>query len=504
MNNKKLLFINRPIFRIPAVLVISAVIVLSASNLFSGKGPAEGAPAEQFNEHLRKRIPELMEYYNIPGVSFALVDDARIVWTETFGYADMEKGEKMTEDSMCRVESISKAVTAWGVMKLAEEGRIDLGAPVEGYFTSWEFPETRFSTDTITARRLLSANAGLPLGTIGIRFSPEDRNIPSLTQRLTDYAVPFQEPGSSFYYSNVGYWILELLLEEVTGTDFARYMDTSILDPLGMKDASFSWSEEFDARIPKGYDSRGNPVPPYIYPDQAAGGLFATARDIASFVIAGMNGFPKGRDGKRVLPARSIETIYSPAVDTTGYYGIVFDSYGFGHFIETLPSGNQAVAVGGQGTGWMCHFHSVPESGDGIVILTNSGNSWPFFAHILRDWTGWLGFGRPGMGVINTGQMLIWIFIGLVLAAVIRQSWKVIQDWAGGSRRLAPFAREARGLRIAAAAGFAVLGAGLLWVFTRDYFFLNSTFPIASGWLWGVLSAAEGVLLLSALLPRRR
>ena len=345
MKNKKPLFINRPVFRIPAVLIIAAAAVLSASDLFPGKGPAEGAPADQFTGYLRKRIPELMEYYDIPGVGFALVDDAKIAWTEAFGYADIENSKKMTEDSVCRVESISKAVTAWGVMKLEEEGRIDLDVPVERYFKSWEFPESRFSTDAITVRRLLSANAGLPLGPIGIRFSPEDRNIPSLKQRLIDYSILFQEPGSSFYYSNVGYWVLELLIEEVNGSDFEKYMDKTILGPLGMNDSSFTWSEEFDARIPNGYDSRGNPVPPYVYPDKAAGGLFATAHDIASFICAGMTGFSDADQG--VLDTNSIDMIYSPAAQTTGYYGIVFDSYGLGHFIETLPNGKKAVAVGG-------------------------------------------------------------------------------------------------------------------------------------------------------------
>jgi hypothetical protein len=205
---------------------------------------------------------------------------------------------------------------------------------------------------------------------------------------------------------------------------------------------------------------------------------------------------------EEVLSATSIETIYSPVVDITGYYGIVFDSYGLGHFIESLPGGKKAVAVGGQGTGWMCHFHSVPETGDGIVVFTNSQNSWPFFAHILSGWAQWRGFPSVGMGMINTGQALIWVLIGLILAAVLWQSWRVVQDWAAGRRRFAPLAEEARGLRVVEFLLFLAIAAGLVWILSLDYFFLDSTFPVASGWLWAVLTAADAVLLFTAFLPR--
>ena len=90
-----------------------------------------------------------------------MVKRAEIVWSKAYGYADLEKGRKLTIDSFCRVESISKSVTAWGVMKLVEQGKIGLDDPVEQYLVDWNFPESEYPTEKITIKRLLSHSAGM-------------------------------------------------------------------------------------------------------------------------------------------------------------------------------------------------------------------------------------------------------------------------------------------------------------------------------------------------------
>lgn len=99
------------------------------------------------------------------------------------------------------------------------------------------------------------------------------------------------------------------------------------------------------------------------------------------FIKAGMVNYSD--TGNNVLNYRSITDLYKPVVKVPGLYGIAFNSYGLGHFIEYLPEGLKAVSHGGQGHGWMTHFHFIPEMGDGIVILTNSQRSWPLIAGVL-------------------------------------------------------------------------------------------------------------------------
>lgn len=405
----------------------------------------------------------------------------------------------MTTDTYCRVESISKPVTAWGVMKLVESGKLDLDQPVASYLKNWSFPASPFSTDQITVRQLLSHSAGIQLGTIGVRYDPRG-TVPTLEEALTKDALLFQEPGKDFSYSNTGFNVLELLIEEITGRDFATYMEEEILLPLGMEHASFNWRENFDPPIPNGYDLHGTPIRPYIYPDKAAGGLFARIADIATFVRAEMPDFSE--TGQQVLSGENIRMLYQPVVERPGVYTLAFDAYGLGHFIEYLPDGKKAISHGGQGSGWMTHFHAVPETGDAIIIFTNSQRSWPFFAYILNDWAAWNGFGSIGMGKIAFGNQIMWILISLLLFFALWQGWNIVAGVLNSSRKLAPFARPGILWRSVAMLLSLALLAVLLWAVNQKYLFIAAVFPVSAGWLGVALFLVAIVLLFNALLPK--
>ena len=113
--------------------------------------------------------------------------------------------------------------------------------------------------------------------------------------------------------------------------------------------------------------------------------------------------------------------MYTPVSENIGIYGLVFDAYGLGYYIETLPNGKLAVAHGGQGTGIMTHFHAVPETGDAFVILTNSQRSWPFIARLLSDWAQWRGFPSVGMGRMVLGEYGMWVLVGIIWFSLLLQ-----------------------------------------------------------------------------------
>lgn len=491
------------------IAVLAIVPVIIASKVFPTKEVTPQAPQEEFTRHLDRRIPALMYDYDIPGLAVALIKEGQPVWSGTYGYADLEAGREMTENNTYRFESISKSVTAWGVMKLVEEGKVDLDTPVLEYISSWEPPKTKYSWEKITVRRLLSGSAGLPLGVVGVHYPPGTEDIPSLQDYLGENAYPFREPGTSFFYSNVGFNLLELLIEEVTGRDFSEYMDAEVLTPLGMDTASFGWREAWRADgerpMANGYGYGGRPIPPYVYSYHAAGALSGTLEDVSAFAAAGMPEF--GNSHRGVLSRESIETIYTPAAEMTGYYQFVFGSYGFGHFIEYLSEANsdtqvKAVSHGGQGSGWMTDFHVVPETGDGIIILSNSQRTWPAFGYILTDWAGWLGYSSIGMGVIITVQKVAWVFTAAVLLCSGLLLWGFIGGLIRGSRQFAPLAREGRGIRVLLLIAGLVLMGGLGWIISLDYWFLDSVLPIATNWLNGSLLLLGALFLLRSLFPR--
>ena len=107
----------------------------SSSQSFETQGSLDA-----FTEYLDGRIPQLLNQYDVPGVGIALVRDGELVWSGVYGYADLEHERPMTIDAICRAESISKSITAWGVMRLVEQGLVGLDDPVQQYLGTWALP----------------------------------------------------------------------------------------------------------------------------------------------------------------------------------------------------------------------------------------------------------------------------------------------------------------------------------------------------------------------------
>ncbi len=491
--------IMHPIFSIGTILIINSVIFFTQMNFWSFTTIDEHVSLTVFTTHIDKKIPILMNEYNVPGLNISIVKEGKIVWSQAYGYADREKNRKMTVNTVCRVESISKPVTAWGLMRLLEQGLVDLDRPITHYIKKWRFPQSAYSIERVTVRMLLSHTSGMPLGTIGELYNPGGE-VPSLRDRLSRDAVLIREPGSEFSYSNTGFNLIELLIEEVTGQSFSEYMRKNILLPLGMYHSSFSWSASFDPPVPNGHDLHGRPVPVYVYPDRASGGLFSTVEDIATFIAAGMPGFRQGT--QQVLGEKSVKILYSPAVQISGFYGFAFEAYGSGYFIEKFSGGTWGISHGGQGTGWMSHFHSIPETGDGIVILTNSQRSWPLFAHILQDWAKWLGLASIGMGYIVWAELILWVILGIVIGSIAVLGIRITIENSIGMRRFFPFSKQDRFLRGVAACIACVLLVLLIWALNQQYLFITSLFPDLSQWFgWTILFIAI-VMFFFAILPK--
>lgn len=431
-------------------------------------------------ERLSRTIPERMARNGVPGAVIVLLAGGAPVWTGAFGLADPTTGRPMAADALFRVESISKPVTAWGAMRLAETGRLDLDAPVRDCLTRWRPPG---DAEQITPRQLLSHVAGIGLGDYAARYAPDGPR-PALTDHLAGDFATIAAPGARFAYSDTGYHLLELVIEDCTGDDFATLLGRQVLAPLGMTHASFDWT---GAEMPVGHDLRGRPVDPYVYPGRASGGLHATAADIARFAAAGMY----GHGG--VLPADAVAEMHRAVVEIDGLFGFAADGYALGHFTERLSDGREAVWHGGQGYGWMSHLHMVPETGDGIVILSNSQRAWPLFAVILRDWSENIGVAPVGMARVLWAETAARAAIFVLVAAAATMPWIAHR---GRSRP--------RIVRIGAGGLAAILILWPHWAAVQDYLFLFSILP----GLWPWLGAASGLAGLSigllALVPERR
>ena len=157
--------------------------------------------------------------------------------------------DTIDRDSVFATASLSKWIAAHAVMKLVEQGKLDLDRPVESYLTRWQLPASAFSSRGVTARRLLSHTAGLT-DALGFGDYRRDEALPTLEGELaaprastdrpsTPVAVGI-EPGREFRYSGGGYLLLELLVEEVSGEPFETFVTREVLQPLDMSRSGYA------------------------------------------------------------------------------------------------------------------------------------------------------------------------------------------------------------------------------------------------------------------------
>jgi CubicO group peptidase (beta-lactamase class C family) len=453
-------------------------------------------PLDTFAAHLDRCIPERMAHYDIPGVSVALVQDAEVEWSGNYGYADKAQARKVTDATLFEVGSISKPVTAWGVMRSAEEGRIDLDAPVERYLTRWQLPTSSFASAGVTIRRLLSHSAGLPARILP--SFPPNGNPPTTEALLAEAGAQISyEPGSTFLYSNYGYTVLQLLIEEVTDRSFADYMQTEILLPLGMEHSTFAWSAALSPSLATGYRYSGEPAPANRHVAQAPGGLYTTAIDLARFATAEMadsDGQPMGRG---VLQPASVEAMFTPTTETSGMmWRLSADAYGLGHAIEVLPNGRRLVSHGGQNDGWISTYYFVPETRDGIVILTNSERSFPLIAQIVVDWAQWRGIEKVKMSQAILGAAtVVQSVVAVLFLVALWLGGRLAYGLVRGKRHFALKFQSARFQRFAQLLVVLIL-MGAWWGINRAGFMIF--FPILAIWLaFSLLTCALAIVLIT-------
>ena len=473
---------RRFLLAIPLAMAVAAGLVLLALlAALVAAASSDGDADRRLSERLARVVPERMAADGVAGAVVVQIEGGVPVWTGAFGMADPAAGRPMGAEALFRVESISKPVTAWGAMRLAETGRLALDRPIDACLNRWPVPA---DARRITPRMLLSHNAGVGLGDFTARFAP-GAQMPDLPAHIGQDFSLFASPGAGFAYSDTGYNLLELVIEDCTGEDFGALLAREVLAPLGMARASFDWS---GAEMPVGHDISGQPVAPYVYPGRASGGLMATAADIAYFAAAGMAGAAQS-----VLSPEGVASLHRPEVAVGGLFGFAAEGYGLGYFTETLSDGRAAVWHGGQGYGWMSHMHLVPETGDGIVILSNSQRAWPLFATILREWSQSLRVAPVGMARVLWAEGAARLAIALGFAVAALGFWRAYR----GARR--PLAMRALAGGIAAA-----LILWPLWAVSRDYLFLFSILP----GLWPFLAAVSALaglgLAALAVAPERR
>ena len=294
--------------------------------------------------------------------------------------------DSINRDTVFATASMSKWITAWGVLKLVEDGKLDLDRPVEDYLHRWRLPSTSFDNSQVTARRLLSHTAGLTdeLGFADLEF---DEPIPSLEQSLhasrssSGKSVSIElgmEPGRKWKYSGGGYLILELLVEEVSGERFETYIDRTILHPLGMTRSGYNDLRNMPNSA-KSYDQEGRPANVYRYASKAATGFHTSASDMTKFLLAQSSSMTEKPLSQVTIDSMRQSTASSMGVPIWGLGTMLYAPTPSGDFVFGHDGANEPAI------GSAARFN--PNTNDGIIVLVTGDRT--LAAKLGADWAFW-------------------------------------------------------------------------------------------------------------------
>ena len=332
---------------------------IAFSLLLSGAVLAQATPSVLDSTALTEVISAEVQAQGAPAVAVAVVYGGETIFSQGFGMRNRETQDPATPDTLFRIGSTTKPLTAIGILRLVEQGKLDLDAPVVNYV-----PE--FSVNpAIRVRHLLSHTGGLKDNAI-----PYGRRDPAA---LSDYIASwderarFAEAGQVFSYSNPGFDLLGRVIETVSGQSYADYMAQEVFPALGMKRSTLDPNMAMTYPLATGY-SRGllgsTPVRPQVdnVAEYPAGFVFSSVNDLTRlaqfFIQQGV------LENQPVLSAERVTAMQTP-VTTSGTMG-----YGLGVFVDD-SRGVRAVGHDGAITGYSSFFITLPEQGLGVVVLAN-------------------------------------------------------------------------------------------------------------------------------------
>ena len=361
-------------------------------------------------------VEERLRFYQVPGVSVAVINDGRIEWARAWGETEAGGGVRVDTTTLFQAASISKPVTAAGVLQLVEDSSLELDQDVNRLLRSWNVPENEFtSANKVTLRRLLSHSAGTTVS--GFPGYAAGVAVPSLTQVLngeppanTGAVRVDTAPGSRFRYSGGGTTIVQLLVADLTGQPFPDFMDRQVLDPAGMHRSTFAQPlpPKRAHEAATGHRRDGAPVPGkfHTYPEMAAAGLWSTPSDLARFAIEIQRAL--AGDSGRILSPGTAQMMVTPQAN----------NYGLGFWVEGADDARW-FSHGGSNMGFRSHLVASARGGRGAVVMTNGERGSDLADEILRAIAreyGWDIFKPNERDAVELGPETLAEFVGTYYA----------------------------------------------------------------------------------------
>jgi CubicO group peptidase (beta-lactamase class C family) len=327
------------------------------------------------SNNINNDLEHAMKTYHIPVVGYAIIKDYKILLADTLS---IDPNLVVSNNSLFQAASISKSISAYGVLILVSKGKLKLDESVNNQLSTWKIPINKYSP--VTLRHLLDMTSGLSIS--GFPGYHQSTELPTLKQVLdgkppanTGPVRVFYEPGSQYFYSGGAYQVLEQLIEDSTKKSYQSWMNEHVLKPLNMQYSTFQ--TPLNGKLKKiaipGFLANGAMIKGgwNNYPVASAGGLWTTPTDLAKFAIiisSSYAGLQKGLISKSNL----IEMLKRQKNTDYGL-GVVINGKG-----RTLN-----FRKAGHNLGYHNELLMFPNTGDGIVIMTNSENGGNIIDYII-------------------------------------------------------------------------------------------------------------------------
>lgn len=332
---------------------------------------ATRASAARFDS-VRTFIRRVMEENAVASIAVAVAKDGEIVLEEGFGWADRERMIAATPHTMYSLASISKPITATGLMTLVERGTVQLDRPINDYLGAGKLTGLAGEAREATVRRVLSHTAGLPLH-YQFFYQNASYGRPTMDETIGRYGILAIPPGEAFEYSNLGYGIIDHVIARASRQSYADYMRVEVFLPLGMMRTSVDIAAGLEPYAAQRYDSKQRAIPFYTFDHPGGSAVYASAHDLVRFGMFHLKN--RLRDQRRILADSSLDLmqrVHTP--DTTaGGYG-----YGLGWLIRKDDNGYRVVSHTGGMPGVATVLNLYPSENVAVVVLANKSDGAPF------------------------------------------------------------------------------------------------------------------------------
>lgn len=311
-----------------------------------------------------------MAAYKVNGLTIAVIKDYKIDWAKGYGWADAEEKRPVTVDTRFQAASISKSINSLGLLKLSQQGKLNLDADINDYLKTWKFPYDSLSKNKkISLASLLSHTAGLSVHGFG-GYTPGD-SIPTLVQILngtkpanSPAVRSLFEPSKRLQYSGGGTTISQLVLMDITGMRYEDYMKKEVLVPIGMMNSFYNQPPPTGIKnLATAYNNGIAVQGKYnIYPEQAAAGLWTTPTDLAKYIIETQLEY-EGKSAK-VLSQATMQRRLTHYIDSNVALGVFL----------LKKAGDVYFTHNGGNNGFLCTSFGSLRGGNGVVVMINSND----------------------------------------------------------------------------------------------------------------------------------